>query len=698
MRKNVLLAALAVATLTAGPVVDRALAQTVPLGTAWTYQGELSQSGSPANGLHDMIFTLWAEPLGGALVGNIVCKPGVQVTNGRFSTQLDFGALPAAQGLFLQIEVRPTTGRACNDGTDLVALLPRQQLTPTPYALSAVSAGTAGVATNAQQLGGQPAAFYTSASNLSSGTIPSDRLSGTYAGAVSFSNTGNAFAGSGAGLTGLNASTLASGTVPGARLSGSYTLPVTFSNASNNFAGSGAGLTGLNASNLASGTLPDARLSGTYTGLLNLQNVGNAFTGQGTGLTALNASNLASGTLPDARLSGTYNSQLTFSNGANYFGGSGAGLTGLNASSLSTGTVPDARLGANLARTDLANTFNAVNTFNGNIVGANLGLGVVPSFRLHVLDTSALAASIESSNALGTWLNLRNTSAGGVYWRLISTGSGNGEGAGKLILGYGTVAGTNALNAMVLQSNGNIGVGTNTPGAPLDVGGRAQLLTTANGASEGAVFTRRSDSTLSGIITGYPASASAPLGGNQIVIVNAAGTTLTAGLSTNYATFTSTVFGTVKSFVEPHPARPEADIYYAAIEGPEAAMYARGTATLTGGRATVTLPEHFTALASARGLTVILTPLSEESLGLAVVNKSTSSFEVRELLKGTGSYEFDWEIKAVRAARQDFQVIRPWTDRRVNDAAISDEKAWADRLDEVRSINQRTAELERAPR
>jgi hypothetical protein len=29
-----------------------------PLGTAFTYQGQLNQSGSPANGLHDFQFSL----------------------------------------------------------------------------------------------------------------------------------------------------------------------------------------------------------------------------------------------------------------------------------------------------------------------------------------------------------------------------------------------------------------------------------------------------------------------------------------------------------------------------------------------------------------------------------------------------------------------------------------------------------------
>jgi hypothetical protein len=113
-----------------------------------------------------------------------------------------------------------------------------------------------------------------------------------------------------------------------------------------------------------------------------------------------------------------------------------------------------------------------------------------------------------------------------------------------------------------------------------------------------------------------------------------------------------------KNFCLPHPHQPDKDIWYTCIEGPEAAVYARGTARLVNGQATVELPEHFVVVSSDTMTTVTLTPLSAESLGLAVVKKGTQSFTVRELHKGTGNYKFDWEIKAVRAGAEDYEVIR----------------------------------------
>jgi len=62
--------------------------------------------------------------------------------------------------------------------------------------------------------------------------------------------TATSFTGSGAGLTALNASNLTSGTLPSAALSGTYSGALTLSNGANSFTGSGAGLTGVNAAML----------------------------------------------------------------------------------------------------------------------------------------------------------------------------------------------------------------------------------------------------------------------------------------------------------------------------------------------------------------------------------------------------------------------------------------------------------------
>ena len=112
-------------------------------------------------------------------------------------------------------------------------------------------------------------------------------------------------------------------------------------------------------------------------------------------------------------------------------------------------------------------------------------------------------------------------------------------------------------------------------------------------------------------------------------------------------------------------------------------MYVRGIGRLTHGRATLSLPDHFRNLASEPGMTVQLTPRSLDSRGLATTKVSLAGIEVGELAGGTGNYEFDWRVEAVRKGWEDYKVIRPWL-RSDPDA----DQAWKNRL---KAIEERRA-------
>jgi ribosomal protein S6E (S10) len=127
----------------------------------------------------------------------------------------------------------------------------------------------------------------------------------------------------------------------------------------------------------------------------------------------------------------------------------------------------------------------------------------------------------------------------------------------------------------------------------------------------------------------------------------------------------------IKNFSVPHPNQPGKEIVYASIEGPEAAAYARGTGRLVNGRAIIALPEHFTAIAAEETMTIQLTPRSAESLGLAVVEKSLTGVVVRELFKGSGSYDFDFLIMAVRRGYENYQPVRSSADAKEKPAKAS---------------------------
>lgn len=73
----------------------------------------------------------------------------------------------------------------------------------------------------------------------------------------------------------------------------------------------------------------------------------------------------------------------------------------------------------------------------------------------------------------------------------------------------------------------------------------------------------------------------------------------------------------------------------------------RGTSSLMNGNVKVNLPEDITEQINEHTITVLVTPLSAESQGLAVISKSNSDFEVSELNSGSGSYDFDWTFTAL---------------------------------------------------
>lgn len=138
--KRILISVLAVALLLAltvgltdaqgsGPQGDVSV-QAASVGTAFTYQGRLTDGGSPANGEYDFKFKLYDS--GGAQVGSVVPKENTTVTDGLFTVELDFGS-GAFNGdaRYLEIGVRPG-----DSGGDFTILTPRQALTPAPYALS----------------------------------------------------------------------------------------------------------------------------------------------------------------------------------------------------------------------------------------------------------------------------------------------------------------------------------------------------------------------------------------------------------------------------------------------------------------------------------------------------------------------------------------------------------------------------------
>lgn len=118
------------------------------------------------------------------------------------------------------------------------------------------------------------------------------------------------------------------------------------------------------------------------------------------------------------------------------------------------------------------------------------------------------------------------------------------------------------------------------------------------------------------------------------------------------------LFADIKNFCVDHPNNQEQQIWYASLEGPEAAAYVRGTAQLKNGSCFVEFPDHFKAIANPDGMTVSLSPMSADTYGLAVIEKTEQGILVKELMNRKGNFKFDWEVKAVRRGHEQFEVIR----------------------------------------
>jgi len=112
-------------------------------GTAFTYQGQLTDTNGPANGNYDFLFLVFDSLGNGVQQGITVGRFGVSVSNGLFTTTLDFGSntftgLP----LWLEIQVAPA------NTAQFVTLAPRQPFTSTPYAIRALNAASSDTATS----------------------------------------------------------------------------------------------------------------------------------------------------------------------------------------------------------------------------------------------------------------------------------------------------------------------------------------------------------------------------------------------------------------------------------------------------------------------------------------------------------------------------------------------------------------------
>jgi len=107
--------------------------QAAPQTTAFSYQGQLNAGGTLPTGTYQFTFTLYDAATGGAqVVGTAPIQRSIQVINGLFTTDLDFGQIFNGTQCWLEIKVGTTVPNE-------EALAARQPINAVPVAQFALS-------------------------------------------------------------------------------------------------------------------------------------------------------------------------------------------------------------------------------------------------------------------------------------------------------------------------------------------------------------------------------------------------------------------------------------------------------------------------------------------------------------------------------------------------------------------------------
>ena len=370
-------------------------------GTAFTYQGQLQNNGSPASGTYNLTFSLYATNTTGVAIAGPVTNNAVIATNGLFTVLIDFGP-----GVFTGAANWLQIGVETNGASPFTTLAPRQQLTPVPYAIFANTASNVSGTVSAAQL---------------TGAVPGGSLSGTYGNAVTLNNAGDFFSGSfsgnGSGLINLN--------VSAAQLTGGANNNV-FVGPSGNSTTSGANNTANGFQALHANTTGS---SDTANGFFALHNNTTGAGNTADGVDALNANTL-----------GSFNT-------AN-------GDVALNANTIGTGNTADGGSTLNDNTIGSDNTANGFGALYSNSSGSNnIALGYEAGFYI-----TTGSSNIDIGNqGFSSDVNLIRIGSG--QSQTFIAGVINGNGGGLTNVSVGALNGLNATNFW--QTTGNSGT---TPG------------------------------------------------------------------------------------------------------------------------------------------------------------------------------------------------------------------------------------------
>lgn len=442
------------------------------IGTGFTYQGQLKNGSTPVNGSCEVAFRLYDALTNGNVIGNPLTTT-VSVSNGLFTTQLDFGPnVFDGNARWLDLRVK------CGSDVGFTQLAPRQALTAAPYALALPGLYTQPNITSTNLIGGYAGNW------VALGAVGAVIAGG---GSADYTNTVTANFGTVSGGEGNQADDY--GTVGGGGLNSAANFGATvgggaFNEANGIYSTIGGGQTnvtenvwttiggGLSNTVQSSGDTIGGgqgnRTSGGYAtiagGFNNTANGLYAVVGGGRAITASNAyasvgggyGNVASGAGAVVG-GGGWNGMVANGNRANATGATIAGGYG----NVITTAASYAAIGGG--------TGNSIQSTGGTIAGGNTNVLTVGGMNSFIGGGSTNTISGPHGVVGGGQGNTVETSS---YWGTVGGGSGNTVRGFFSVVGGGSNNAANGAYATVPGGNGNAATGSSS----LAAGTNAQAL------------------------------------------------------------------------------------------------------------------------------------------------------------------------------------------------------------------------------
>ena len=628
------------------------------------YQGELIEDGSPVNGFRSMTFSLWETASGGTPSSGIwyETQSSVEVTDGIYNVQLgSVTALPTNLSiydiLYLQVNiVHPTYGPQ--------KLEPLLKLTSTVFSIKAG---------DAENLEGHDSSYFSPATHDHDATYVNEGETNSITADMIQDAT---ITSADLGINSIQSDKIADNAVTDIKIADSSVTSNKIANGSITAAdmqdgaalaemldndGTGSGLDadlldGHHSTDFMSAAADNwVNTTGdTMTGDLtvNANITGTTNTGTYSAMFQRNGTQNAYGALKADTESGRYGAYINNQGGYNGINSYGLYVSSNGTYGTATGIYSEAVNDDFTARAFEGHANSTSSTAYGLNLDVDTSGGSAYGIRAEI-DSSAPPNAYgsylhvtKSSSATGwlygqyTFVNHAGTSgsAYGTYGSYLDVNNSSSSATGIL---YGQYI--NVLNAGTSGTVYGNYVNTHSSDTYNNYGG--YFAAYSNISDTGGLYGIRADvdnNTTGSKYAGYFYKYG---GGNY------------AGYFSGNVNIIGSLTATSKSFVQPHKSNPTKEIVYVSLEGPEHAVFIRGTARLENGEAFITMPEHWQQVVADEGITVNLTPEGAWA-PLYVASKSKSQVVVRVAEGGPQVVSFSYYITAQRDGFQEHEVVQ----------------------------------------